>query len=206
MFRRLRFLRAVFVAAGAVAATACASQGGLYRYPAAARIDHRAYDRGYQEGREAGANDARRSRGFGYERHDEFRDADEGYRGTYGDRAEYRRLFREGFVAGYNDGYRQYARDGYGYPRPDNRYPDSPGYGGGRGVYVSPAANTGFRDGYDQGRDDARHGRRFDPIDTKRYRQGDHDYDRRYGARDDYVREYRAAFERGYDRGYREGR
>ena len=38
---------------------------------------------------------------------------------------------------------------------------------------------------------------------TRRYRDGDHDYNNRYGSRDAYKREYRAAFEQGYREGYR---
>jgi hypothetical protein len=68
------------------------------------------------------------------------------------------------------------------------------------------AYENGFRDGVEAGRDDARHHERFDPIRAKRYRQGDHDYDRRYGSRDDYQREYRAAFQQGYEQGYRQFR
>ncbi|MGH9696933.1 MAG: hypothetical protein ACRD5Z_22500 [Bryobacteraceae bacterium] len=68
------------------------------------------------------------------------------------------------------------------------------------------AYDIGFRDGVGAGRDDARHHERFDPIRAKRYRQGDHDYDRRYGARDDYQREYRAGFQQGYEQGYRQYR
>jgi hypothetical protein len=65
------------------------------------------------------------------------------------------------------------------------------------------AYDIGFRDGVDAGRDDARHHERFDPIRAKRYRQGDHDYDRHDGSRGDYQREYRAAFQQGYEQGYR---
>jgi hypothetical protein len=68
------------------------------------------------------------------------------------------------------------------------------------------AYNNGFRDGIDAGRDDARHHERFDPARAKRYREGDHDYDRRFGSRDDYRREYRAAFQQGYEQGYRQYR
>jgi hypothetical protein len=173
-------------------------------------VDRLAYDTGYRDGRDAGISDARSNRRFDYSRHEEYRRADVGYRG-YGDRDDYRRQYRQGFAAGYDEGYRQFARGG-GYrgpaigPPEADRSPGYPVYRGGPGVYSSPAANNGYRDGYDQGRDDARHGRRFDPIGAKRYRSGDHDYDRRYGSLDEYKRDYRAAFERGYDQGYREGR
>ena len=75
-----------------------------------------------------------------------------------------------------------------------------------RGVYRSPAADNGYRDGFEAGRDDARDGDRYDPVRTSRYRSGDHNYDGRYGSRDVYKRDYRAAFEQGYREGYGRGR
>ena len=73
---------------------------------------------------------------------------------------------------------------------------------GGYGAYRSVAAQNGYRDGIDAGRNDARNRERFDPVRAKRYREGDHDYNDRYGSRDEYRREYRAAFEQGYREGY----
>jgi hypothetical protein len=194
----------ILVAVMSLGATACASTGGYYRYPTTVRsVDERAYARGYDEGRSRGQADARSNRRFDYQRHGSYRDADDGYRG-YGDRREYRTLFRQGFVAGYNDGYRRNARQAYGYP--GRTYPGS--YPGVPprfpGAAISAASQNGYRDGYEQGRDDARDRDRFDPIRASRYRSGDHDYERRYGSREDYKREYRAAFQQGYSQGYRE--
>src|SRR3954453_9535970 len=86
----------------------------------------------------------------------------------------------------------------------DNSYPRRGSYP----VYreVSRAAEIGYRDGVEAGRDDARHRERFDPVRARRYRSADHEYDRRYGSRDEYAREYRANFERGYRQGYDRGR
>ena len=204
MFRVQRTLP-ILVAALSIATTACASSGGFHRYPAAVRsVDDRAYSRGYDVGRERGEADARRNRRFDYQRHDIYRDADAGYRG-YGDRNTYRALFRQGFVAGYNDGFRRYARSGSGYPAPTypRNYP-APSYPGNRAI--SPASQNGYRDGYEQGRHDARDRDRYDPIRAPRYRSGDRDYNNRYGSREDYKREYRAAFQQGYEQGYRESR
>ena len=53
------------------------------------------------------------------------------------------------------------------------------------------------------GRRDARDGQRLDPGRAKWYRNGDRDYDRRYGSRDDCKRDYRAAFRQGYEEGSR---
>ena len=71
------------------------------------------------------------------------------------------------------------------------------------GELESRAENAGYRDGIDEGRSDARHHARYDPVGSRRYRSADHDYDRRIGPREEYVRHYRAAFERGYAEGYR---
>jgi hypothetical protein len=207
----LRYLPAGLLAALVFSTPACASQGALYRYPSGARgVDQRAYSTGYDEGRQRGEQDARRRRSFDYQRHGDYRDAGAGYRGN-GDRSSYRSVFRQGFVAGYNDGYRRYSQGGYsqgGYPQgryPQGGYPQD-GYGSAGNYASSPAAQNGYRDGYEQGRNDARGGSRFDPVGARRYRSGDQDYDRRHGSRDDYKREYRAAFQAGYEQGYRGSR
>jgi hypothetical protein len=175
--------------------------------PGGRNVDQRAYDRGYHEGRSQGENDARRNRSYDYNRHGEYRDADDGFRG--GNRNAYKDLFRRGFVEGYNDGYRRYARNGYpDYPTrryPSTTYPTYPSYPtypDSRGRYNSPASDVGYRDGFDQCRDDARDGDRFDPVRSSRYRSGDHEYNSRYGSRDDYKRDYRTALQRGYEQGY----
>jgi hypothetical protein len=187
-------------------ATACASAGGWSRYPGGrGPVDDRAYDRGYNDGRQRGENDARRNRAYDYARHGDYRDADDGYRG-YGNRNDYRVVYRQGFVAGYNDGYRRYARGGYNVPPPVYGSRGGPPVYSGRaprgGTYGTPAFENGYRDGYEAGRDDRNDGDRFDPIRPVRYRQGDRGYQSRYGSRDDYKREYRAAFQQGYADGY----
>jgi hypothetical protein len=205
MFTAHRYLSAGLLGAAVlITASACASQGPLYGRSAQVRgANQFAYERGVDEGREKGEEDARRRRSFDYERHGSYRDADEGYRG--GDRNAYRAAFRQGFMAGYSQTYRQYAGGTYGTPPPYG-YPNrAPVYGRAIPRYSSVAAETGFRDGLDQGRKDARDRRRFDPVRASRYRSGDHDYDRRYGSRDEYQREYRAAFLQGYEAGYRTG-
>jgi hypothetical protein len=204
MLTRYRFLPALFAALVLTTSTACATQAYGRRYPApGVRVDDRAYRFGYEAGLQDGRDDARRGRSFSMERHGEFRSADRGYDG-YGRRNEYRDMYRRGFSAGYNDGYRQFDRRGRNDDR--GRRP-GPSYGnGGTAVLRSPAADVGFRDGYEAGRDDARDGDRFDPVRAKRYREGDHDYNSRYGSRDEYKRIYREAFQRGYEQGYREVR
>ena len=186
-----RLASAALFAAALISTTACAASRPYFPGPGARPADRRAYDYGFVEGRQRGAEDAERRRPFDYERHRVFRNADAGYRG-YGDRGAYRLLFREGFAAGYTEGYRRFG----GYTTRGPRFPSST-------RYASAASENGFRDGFEQGQKDRRDRKRFDPVRAERYRSGDNDYERRYGSRDAYKREYRAAFLQGYDAGYR---
>jgi hypothetical protein len=209
MLRALRFVPAALLMATGFATTACAAplygqRGGYYR-----NVDQRAYDIGYRQGIREGESDARRGRDHSYTRHDQYRDADDGYRRAGGDREFYRRSYRQGFQTGYNQGYNRYGNagryPGSSYPTYPN-YPSYPTYPE-RGVprnggYSSAATDIGYRDGLEAGRDDARDRRQYDPVRAKRYREGDHEYNNRYGSRDAYKRDYRAAFEQGYRDGY----
>jgi hypothetical protein len=212
MFRAHRYFPALLLVAGvAAAAPACAAQ--TYGYPTRGvygrDIERRAYDYGYREGLEQGNNDARRNRSFSPERHGEFRDADDGFRRGDGDRSFYRQNYRQGFQVGYRESYNRLARSNGGYGVYGNR---GGVYGGPvyqdprvvtpRGGYGNYAAQVGYRDGFDAGRNDARDRNRFDPVRSKRYRDGDHDYNNRYGDRELYKRDYRVAFEQGYREGY----
>ena len=75
-----------------------------YRY-----VERQAYDNGFRDGLRAGERDGRRGRRFDPSRHDDWRDADHGFRREYGDHNLYRRAFRGGFESGYSQGYRQYG-------------------------------------------------------------------------------------------------
>jgi len=118
MSRTSRYLPALLLVAGAlVAMPACASGQYIYRgdrpyggYGNGREIERRGYDNGFREGVRAGEKDGRRGRSFEYDRHGEWRDADDGYHRDYGNRDFYRRSFREGFRAGYAQGYNRYAR------------------------------------------------------------------------------------------------
>ena len=197
-----RHLLLLLAATVLVATPACAT-GMLYpqRDPVSDRDDRAYYNRGLRDGRDAGADDARRGRAYDVRRHNEYRD------NRRGDDRGYLRAYRDGFESGYDDGYQRVARGSGGDPRRTTPPPDyrrQPPYDGdARGRVLSPAADNGYRDGLQEGERAARSGDRFDPIREKRYREGDHGYDRQWGSRDDYAREYRAAFQRGYEAGYR---
>lgn len=62
--------------------------------------------------------------------------------------------------------------------------------------------DSGYQDGYRQGRDDGRGGDRFDPRGQREYRNADNG---RYRSNDT-RRVYREGFERGYEEGYRDAR
>lgn len=201
MLTRYRILPLLLGALVLTTASACATRTyGRYPAPGPRVVDDRAYRVGYESGLDHGRDDARRGRSFDYDRHRDFRNADRGY-GGWGSRNDYRQMFRRGFTSGYEDGYRR----NNGNVNPGRR---GPVYGStqGRGVSRSPAQDVGYRDGYQAGRTDARNGDRYDAVRERRYREGDRDYNSRYGSLDAYKRDYRSAFLQGYEQGYREAR
>ena len=199
---RYRFLPTLLAAVVLATSTACATNSyGRYPGPGSrVGVSDRAYRFGYDAGFDKGREDIRRGRSFDLNRHGDYRNANRGYDG-YGNRNQYRNAFRQAFAAGYEDGYGRIGGVNRGRRQGpvfnDNRN---------GGVFRSPAADSGFRDGYSAGRDDARDGDRYDPRRNSRYRDGDRDYDNRYGSRDAYKAQYRDAFMQGYERGYREVR
>ena len=94
---------------------------GTYRY---ANV---AFDYGYNDGLEKGREDVDDRDSYDPNRHSRYRSADRGYEGRYGSKDQYRDIYREGFLAGYNDAYRGYdvydrrsdsRRGGFGFPWP----------------------------------------------------------------------------------------
>lgn len=64
---------------------------------------------GYRDGLDRGRDDARSRRSYDLYRSSRFRDADRGYRSSYGSKDAYRNAYRNGFRRGYDQAYRQYA-------------------------------------------------------------------------------------------------
>jgi hypothetical protein len=199
----IRVLTAAAVVSVAPALAGCAyAQYGSYG-PGVSRPAVSPYEVGYREGREHGIRDARRGRRFEFRDSSDYRRADRGWNGWYGDQAAYRHEFRRGYERGYSAGYSSiYGRATY----PGRAYPGAyPGVGSPGGTYRSSAADYGYREGFDKGREDAGDGDRYDPRRHKWYREGDRHYNSRYGPRDLWKDEYRRAFLQGYDAGYRRG-
>jgi len=82
------------------------SPGGM-RGPASPAYAQTAGNTGNRDGREKGANDARQGKSYNLDRHDYYKDADHGYRDSFGNKEDYKRLYRDAFRRGYTDGYRQ---------------------------------------------------------------------------------------------------
>jgi hypothetical protein len=194
-----RFLTISMMGLALAAAPAGAqAQGWMPSAAAYANDDYRAsyadaqraaYDNGYRRGLKRGAQAARDRRPLEIERERDYRSADEGYNRSFGDRNRYRDTFRGGFAQGYREGY-----SGNG------RFTNRP-YGGNANF---GARQNGLSDGYKKGLDDVNDRKYPDVSRQKWYRNGDHDYDKRYGSKEAYRVEYRRGFEEGYNRAYRE--
>ena len=65
-----------------------------------------AFQNGYRDGLDKGRDDGDDNDRFDVTRHDWYRSATRGYENEYGSRSSYQTMYREGFEAGYADGYR----------------------------------------------------------------------------------------------------
>ena len=68
-----------------------------------------------------GAADAQRGQNYDPQRSRYYRNATEGYNSSYGNKGQYKQVFRDAFEQGYRDGFQRYASRGRG--RWDNRWP-----------------------------------------------------------------------------------
>jgi hypothetical protein len=191
-----------------------------------------AYDNGYRAGYDQGQRDVRSRDRYDYRRADRYRSGDAGYNGRYGDRDDYRRVFRDGFQAGYDAGYYgrsggYSSRDPYGrYPNtypgnrypdnryPDNRYPDSrypngsypngryPNGGYGNGGYYNSEAADR---GYREGVEKGRHDAKNRDRFDPRGEKWYREGDRGYNSRYGSREQYKAEYRRAFEQGYEQG-
>jgi hypothetical protein len=183
------------------AAIACA----LLATPAVAQ-NNAAFERGYREGIQQGADDARDGRRFEPQRDRIYRDGDRGYNSRYGNRDWYRNEFRRGYTSGYRNGFynvRDRRDDRVYQGRRDGIYDRGPGRTRG---YQEPAFARGYSDGWEKGLDDSRDRDRYDPVRHGDYKDADNGYERNYGSKDAYRNNYRTGFRQGYEDGYRNAR
>ena len=81
-----------------------------------------ARQQGYSYGLSVGAGDAQRGQSYSPQRSRYWRNATEGYNSYYGNKGQYKQVFRDAFEQGYREGFQRYAynnRRG----RWDNRWP-----------------------------------------------------------------------------------
>ena len=135
---------------------------------------------GFQYGVNTGAGDAQRRQSYSPQRSRYYRDAPT-------------QAFRDGFVRGYDQGYRQYAgaygnNGGY---RNDGYYGNGNGGYGGYGGNNNQQLNAGYQQGLSTGADDGRRNKSYSPERSRYFQNAS-------------TQAYREGFVRGYDAGYRQ--
>ena len=78
-----------------------------------------ARQQGYSYGLSVGAGDAQRRQSYSPQRSRYWRNATEGYSSSFGNKGQYKQVFRNAFEQGYRDGWQRFA--GYG-PRDRDRW------------------------------------------------------------------------------------
>jgi type II secretory pathway pseudopilin PulG len=86
--------------------------------------------------------------------------------------------------------------------RRNGSYDNYPNYGGSFD-FRQTALNAGYNEGVRAGRDDRRHGDRYEFRDEGAYQSASKDYNSRMGDRGTYAAYFRQAFATGYADGYR---
>ena len=85
----------------------------IYGYPNArtgGAYQNESFNNGYRDGLEKGREDAGDRDSYDPVRHSRYRAADHGYTSRYGTKDDYKLVYRDGFEAGYEDGYRGTTR------------------------------------------------------------------------------------------------
>ncbi len=136
-------------------------------------------NQGYQYGVNTGASDAQRGQNYSPQRSHYYRNSSS-------------QAFREGFVRGYDQAYRQYARNGgYG----NGGYGNDGYYGNGRsgngGYNNNYELNRGYQQGIQTGASDGQRGQSYSPQRSRYYQNASSQV-------------FREGFVRGYDQGYRQ--
>jgi hypothetical protein len=140
---------------------------------------------GYQHGLSVGSSDAYNRQSYSAERSRYYRNSSS-------------QAFRQGFVRGYDQGYRQqaasmgnggYRNDGYGNRGRNDGYYGNGGYG--NGGYNNAELNRGYQQGLNTGASDGQKGQSYDPQRSRHFKNAS-------------TQAFRDGFVRGYDEGYRQ--
>ena len=76
-----------------------------------------ARQQGYSYGMNVGAADAQRGQSYNPQRSRYYRDGTQGFSSYYGNRGQYRQVFRDAFVQGYREGFQRFAYNNRRYGR-----------------------------------------------------------------------------------------
>ena len=148
---------------------------------------NQAMNQGYQAGINTGASDAQRRQSYSPQRSSHYRNASS-------------QAFREGFVRGYDAGYRQYAANNGGYNNGtynnggynnDGTYNNGGYNNGGYNNSNQIALNQGYQQGISTGSSDAQRRQSYSPERSKHYKNAN-------------SQAFRDGFVRGYDAGFRQ--
>ena len=82
-----------------------------------------ARQQGYSYGLNVGAADAQRGQSYDPRRSRYWRNATEGYNSSYGNKGQYKQIFRDAFEQGYREGFQRYGYNNNRRGRWDNRWP-----------------------------------------------------------------------------------
>src|SRR6185503_9137505 len=82
-----------------------------------------ARQQGYSYGMNVGAADAQRGQSYDPQRSRYWRNATEGYNSSYGNKGQYKHVFRDAFEQGYREGFQRYGYNTNRRGRWDNRWP-----------------------------------------------------------------------------------
>lgn len=142
------------------------------------------YQHGYRDGLRQGRADMSRNMRYNYES-DDYRRGDYRYQDYLGSHQDFQKGCRDGFKAGYDDGYygKPIRSDVYGLDdryNPDVRREEDPDRYPSAG-YTDVAFDSGYRDGLKAGQNDYREHKEFKPEKHDSYEDADHGYHSRHG-------------------------
>jgi hypothetical protein len=83
-------------------------RNGDYGYNNAYQI---ARQQGYRNGLSTGASDAQRGQSYNPQRSHFWKNGTDGYNSSYGNKGQFKQIFRDAFVQGYNEGYQRYGNN-----------------------------------------------------------------------------------------------
>jgi len=192
------------------------SGGGQYRqddrglqYGGSVDARQHGYEHGYRDGMDRGRQDRDRRLAYSLGPND-YRNSARAYEPYMGDRAQFTAGVRDGYKAGYDDGFRGRAgQHSQIYGRPDGGIPAPPPndpYAARSWGSHDLAYDTGYRDGVTAGQRDQGRYARSNYRDSDAYRNADLGYKPSFGDKNAYRLKYQDGFERGYQDGYGQSR